>query len=135
MRSVEIERHNLEPLNTGRTNKRITIYHTIINRHLMLLIGSILQLVLSHTWHLNSKAFITIHTGHTYSLYTVTIKYCNSLHSNMATIIQPEKCLPIVSTPIFLFRECGPMHHATKTRRNMRYWFPTKRKRFYKQDN
>ena len=50
-----IRKLNLEPLNTRRTNKRLTIFHKAINGHLALPIGH-LQPVLRRTRHLNSKA-------------------------------------------------------------------------------
>ena len=54
--SEMIGKLNLEPLNSRRTNRRLTIFHKAINGHLALPIGH-LQPVLRRTRHLNSKAY------------------------------------------------------------------------------
>ena len=53
---------NLEPLNTRRTNRRLTIFLKAINGNLTLPIGR-LQPVLRRTRHLNSKAYNNILTS------------------------------------------------------------------------
>ena len=84
---------NLEPLNIRRTNKRLTIFHKAINRHLALPIGH-LQPVLRRTRHLISKAYNTTHTSkdcYKYSFFPRTITYWNSLPDQIATFKEPQK--------------------------------------------
>ena len=67
---------NLQPLYIRRTNRRLAIFHKIINGHLALSIGN-LQPVLRRTRHVNSKASNTIHTSkdcYKYSFFHRTIK-------------------------------------------------------------
>ena len=53
---------NLEPLNIRCTNRRLTIFHKVINGHLALPIGN-LQPVLHHTRDLNSTQYRAHHSG------------------------------------------------------------------------
>ena len=84
---------NLEPLNIRHTNRRLAIFHKVINGHLALPIRN-LQPVLRRTRHLNNKAYKINHTSKDclkYYFFSRTITDWNSLPEKIATIKEPEK--------------------------------------------
>ena len=100
--SESIGQLNLEPLNIRRTNRRLPIFHKAINGHLALPIGN-LQPVLHCTWHLNCKAFNTIHTSkdcYKCSFFPRTIKDWNSLPDKIATIKDPQILFELALTKL-----------------------------------
>ena len=67
---------------TRRTNRRLTILHKAISKHLSLHVNNLLQPVQRLPRHLNNKAFNTIHASkncYTFSYFPRTIRDWNYL--------------------------------------------------------
>lgn len=91
--SEMVKKLQLEQLTTRRTNRRFTIVHDTIHGHLSLPVGNLLQPFRRHSWHLNSKAFNTIHASkncYKCSYFPQTIKHWNSLPHTIASITEPQ---------------------------------------------
>ena len=80
--SEVLKQLHLQQLINIPTNRRLTIFHNAINKHLFLQVNNLLQPVQRLPRHLNNKAFNTIHASkncYTFSYFPRTITYWNYL--------------------------------------------------------
>ena len=85
---------HIKQLITRRTNRRLTILHKAIYRHLSLPVNNLLQPVQRLSRHLNNKAFNTIHASkncYKYSCFPETIRDWNSLPDAIVNITEPQR--------------------------------------------
>ena len=80
--SEVLKQLHLQHLITRRINRRLTIFHKAISKHLSLHVNNLLQPVQRLPRHLNNKAFNTIHASkncYTFSYFPRTIRDWNYL--------------------------------------------------------